>query len=130
MPRRKNPFATFLLFVVVMGFGYAAYHYLYVMRIYESHEVAAVPNAQVDKLKGALEESLSHEEAFDSVASFNWREQSRRFRVDVVLTESATVPLAKRLATRVNDIVVHASDGYPAEVSFLVLGREIYHYVP
>ena len=130
MPRRKNPYATFALLLFVLGFGYAAYYFLYVERIFVSKEEAAIPQAQLDRLRKTVDEGLSSEETYQGLAGFNWRGQTKRYRVDVNLADGATIPLAKRLAGKVNDLVQRASDGSPAEVSFLVLGREIYHYVP
>lgn len=128
--RKKNPYVTLLMFACVLGFGYAAYHYLYVERIHLSEKTVTLPADRIERLRVTVAEALSSEDTFDSLSGFTWREGTKRFRIDVALTEGAGVPLAKRLASRVNDLVMRGSDGYPAEVAFLVLGREIYHYVP
>jgi hypothetical protein len=130
MARRHNPLRTLLLFVAVLGFGAAAYHYLWVERVFDHEEVVVIPQEQIDDLRKTVHEGLTTEESYVSIASFNWRGQTKRYRVDVTLVETADVRDAKRMAGKVSSLVQRASEGYPAEVSFLVLGREIYHYVP
>jgi hypothetical protein len=130
MPRRRNPVANLVLFVFVLAFGWAAYHFIYEEQWFKSEEVAAVPADQIERLRRTVDEGLESEEGYGGLTSFNWRSQTKRYRVDVNLIEGTTVADAKRMAGRVNELVKRATQGSPAEVAFLVLGREIYHYVP
>ena len=130
MPRRRNPIANLVLLVFVLAFGWASYHYIYVKRSFETKEETVVPSEQVDKIRKTVDEGLEAEEAYGEITAFNWRAQTKRYRLDVTLAEGSTVGDAKRLAGRVNELVMRASDGAQAEVSFHVLGRELYHFVP
>jgi hypothetical protein len=119
-----------VLLVFVLAFGWASYHYIYVEKVFETKEQAVVPSDQLERVKRTVDEGLGNEEAYSAITAFNWRPQTKRYRVDVLLVEGSTVGDAKRMASRVNELVMRASDGSPAEVSFAVLGREIYHFVP
>jgi hypothetical protein len=130
MPRRKNPAVTFVLFLVVAGFGYAAYHFLWVEKVFASKEEVVVPAEQIDRLRQAVEEGLTEDPSFQAITSFNWRGQTKRYKVDVAVADGSTMTDAKRMARRVNELVERASDGSPAEVSVVLLGREIHHFTP
>ena len=130
MPRRRNPIANLVLLVFVLAFGWASYHYIYVERVFETKEEVAVPSDQMERIRKTIDEGLESEEAYAGISAFNWRAQTKRYRMDVTLVEGSTVGDAKRIAGRVNELVMRASEGSPAEVSFHVLGRELYHFVP
>lgn len=131
MARRKNPYVTLAMFLGLTGFGYASYHFIYVERVFaqESHDVP--PTEELEKLRHAVNEALGADPCFRGITSFNWRESSKRYRIDVALEDGCATTEAKRLAKRVSEVVERASSGkHAAEVSLLVLGREVWHYVP
>jgi len=130
MARRKNPVGTFFLFLAVAGFAGAAYKFLYVERILDHQTVYTAPAGEIDRLRTACEEALASEPCFVSIPTFNWRAQSKRYRIDVNMTDGCGIPDSKRIATRLSEFVKRSTDGYEAEVSCLILGREVYHYVP
>jgi hypothetical protein len=130
MPRRRNQVANLALLVFVLGFGWAAYHFIHEKQMFKSTEVVAVPADQIERLRRTVDEALQSEGAYNGLTAFNWRGQTKRYRVDVNLVEGSSMADAKRMAGRVNELVKRASDGSPAEVSLLVLGREVYHFVP
>jgi hypothetical protein len=131
MARRNNPVVTFAMFLGLVGFGYASYHFIYVKGVFaqESHDMP--PMEEMEKIRHAIEDTLGSDECFGSMSAFNWRETSKRYRVDISMNEGCSMAEAKRLSKRVSEIVQRASTNkYEAEVSMLVLGREVWHYVP
>jgi hypothetical protein len=130
MPRRRNQLANLVLLVFVLGFGWAAWHFIHEEKMFETKETVVIPAEQIERLRQTVDEGLQSEDAYAGVTAFNWRAQSKRYRVDVNMLEGASVNDAKRMAGRVNELVLRATQGSPAEVSFLVLGREVYHFVP
>jgi hypothetical protein len=131
MARRKNPWVTLAMLLGLVGFGTAAHHYINVVRLFDSENVAAPPAAEMDRLRTSVEEALAADECFGAITSFNWRETSKRYRVDVAMSEGCGSSQAKLLAKKVSDLIARASSGrYEAEVSLLILGREVHHYVP
>ena len=130
MPRRKNPWATLVIFLGVCAFGWASWHYLHEKRLFASDRVATVPAAEMDRLRKLIDDALASDECYDGVVSFNWREQSSRYRIDITMRDGCDKNRSKDLVSKVVAIVARAADGADAEVSCLVLGREVYHYVP
>ncbi len=130
MARRKNPYGTFVLFLAVAGFAGAAYKFLYVDRIFDHETVFTPPASEVERLRTACEEALSSDECFLGITAFNWRDQSKRYRIDITMPDGCGIPNSKKLAARLSDLVKRSTDGYEAEVSCLILGREVYHFVP
>jgi hypothetical protein len=130
MPRRRNQVANLVLLVFVLAFGWAAYHFIHEKQMFKSTEVVSIPAEQIERLRRTVDEGLQGEDAYSGLTAFNWRGQTKRYRVDVNLVEGASVGDAKRMARRVNELVLRATEGSPAEVSLLILGREVYHYVP
>jgi len=131
MARRKNPYVTFAMLLGLIGFGWASYHFIYEVKVFAQESKDVPPNEEMDKLRHSVEDALSGDESFVNITSFNWRENGKRYRVDVTMPDGSGVSDAKRLARRVSEIVERASSGkYEAEVSLLILGREVWHYVP
>ena len=130
MARRKNPVGTLVLFLAVAGFAGAAYKYLYVERIFDHQTVYTPPASEIERLQAACEEALASDGCFLQITMFNWRDQSKRYRIDVMMPDGCGVPDAKRISTRLSELVKRSTDGYEAEVSCLILTREVYHYVP
>ena len=130
MPRHKNPWATFVIFLCVVGFAWASWHFLHEKKLFRSEHVATQPPAEIERLKKLLTDTLADDECFDGLASFNWRDNSHRYRIDILMRDGCEKERAKMLVRRVADLVKRATDGIESEVSCLVLGREVYHYVP
>jgi len=128
--RRKNPAVTFVLFVGILAFGYAAYQFLYVQNVFARTEVAGPPREQVDEMKSGIESSLSNEAYFISISAINWRANSGRYRVDVQMADGASKNDARRISDRVAELVKRASQGVDSEVWVYILGREVYHQLP
>lgn len=131
MARRKNPWVTLLMFLGLCGFGYGSYYFIYEKKVFDNETVIAPPASEMERLRTAVDDALSADECYAGITAFNWREQTKLYRIDVNLSESSTTPQAKALARRVSEVIQRASSGkYEAEVSLLILGREIWHYVP
>lgn len=130
MARRKNPYGTFVLFLAVAAFAGAAYKYLYVERIFDHQTVYTPPVSEIERLQTVCEEALKSEGCFLQITAFNWRDQSKRYRIDVMMADGCIVPDAKRISSRLSELVKRSTAGYEAEVSCLILTREVYHYVP
>ncbi|MCC7138461.1 MAG: hypothetical protein IT460_08565 [Planctomycetes bacterium] len=129
-PRRKNPLATLAMFVGVLGFGGAAWHFLAEKRILDHEDHPTPPQEEVERLRGLCHEALLDEELYEGITMFNWRPTDERFRVDIHMRDGSGKATASRVARRTSDIVERASKGIPAEVAVYVLGREVTHYVP
>ena len=131
MARRKNPLGTFFLFLAVAGFAGAAYKFLYVERIFDNETVFTPPASEIERLRvGVRGRPVRRTPCFVSISMFNWRDQSKRYRIDINMRDGCGIPDAKRMATRLSELVKRSTDGYEAEVSCLILTREVYHYVP
>ena len=119
------------MFLGLVGFGYVSYHFLYVERVFAQESNYMPPMEEMEKIRHAVEEALGADECFGTMSSFNWRDQSKRYRMDISMNEGCGMTEAKRLAKRVSEIVQRASSSkFEAEVSLSVLGREVWHYVP
>ncbi len=130
MARRKNPLGTFVLFLAVAGFAGLAYKFLYVERIFDHQTVSQPPASEIERLRTACEDALAPDPCFVSISMFNWRDQSKRYRIDINMSDGCGISDSKKIATRLSELVKRSTDGYEAEVSCLILGREVYHYVP
>ncbi len=119
------------MFVGLMAFGYASYHFIYEKRVFAQESSYVPPAEEMETIRLAINESLGADECFSSITAFNWRESSKRYRVDVTMNDGCDRTEAKRLAKRVSELVQRASSSkFEAEVSLLILGREVWHYVP
>jgi hypothetical protein len=130
MPRRNNPISTLLLFLLVCGFGWASYEFIYVRGIFRPQELPPPPTDQVEGLKRQIEEAMSGDPCFLSISSLNWRPNQNHYRVDVQMMDSCEKVQAQRMAGRVAELVRRAANGIDAEVWLYTLGREIYHRLP
>jgi hypothetical protein len=131
MARRKNPWVTLAMFTGLCGFGYAAYYGIYEKKLFENQTVVQPPVAEMERLRTAIDDAMGADECYAGITMFTWRETSKRYRIDVNMTESCGVPQAKALARRVSEVIERTSTGkYEAEVALLILGREVWHYVP
>lgn len=131
MARRNNPWVTFSMFLGLCGFGYTAYYVIVEKKYFDSTTVIAPPVTELERLRTAVDDAMVADESYAGITSFNWRERDKRYRIDVNVAESCTVPQAKALARRVSEVIERASSGkYEAEVALLILGREIWHFVP
>jgi hypothetical protein len=130
MPRKNNPIATFVMFLAVAGFGWASWHFFVEKRIQDTGVAPPPPASEIDRLRALTAEALTGDECFESVTAFNWREQSGRYRVDINIRDGCSNAAARSLARRTSDVVQRATDGRPAEVAVLILGREVWHFVP
>ena len=130
MPRRNNPWATLVIFLGVVGFAWASWHYLHEKKILSVEHVSTPPAAEMEKLRKLVEDTMGEDECFDGILSFNWRDTSNRYRIDIAMRDGCEKERAKKLVGKVASIVSRATDGIDSEISCLVLGREVYHYVP
>ena len=131
MARRNNPYVTFLLFLGVCGFGYAAWHFVTVEKIFEKKVVETPPAAEIEKIRASLEESLASDECFDFVGGIGWRPQSQRFRIVVGIRDGCGLGAAQRVGSRAQQIVDRVTDGrHEAEIDLQVLGKSVYLSLP
>ena len=130
MPRRKNPIATFVIFLVVAGFGYASYHYLMEEKILTKKEKPPPPPDQIDRLRASIESALGSSGCFMNVMSINWRPNANHFRVDINMPDGCEKTAGRQIASRVIDTVKAGTDGQETEVWCYSLGREIFHQLP
>jgi len=130
MPRRKNPWATLVIFCGVVGFAWASWHFLHEKKILSVEHVATPPAAEMEKLRKLVEDAMSDDECFDGILSFNWRDTSNRYRIDVAMRDGCEKEPAKKLVAKLAGIISRATDGLECEISCMLLNREVYHYVP
>lgn len=130
MARRNNPLGTLVLLTAVLGFGWASWHYFVEERIHDSKEVVVPPAEEIGRLRTSLSDALSVEEGFEGITAFNWRHNSGTYRIDLQMRDGTTQTVAKAIAKRASDLVERATQGTPAEVQVLVLGRDVAHYIP
>lgn len=129
-PRRKNPLGTLALFVAVLAFGGASWHYLAEKRILDHRETPTPPQEEIERLRALCHEALLDEELYEGITMFTWRPTDERYRVDLHMRDGTGKAPAARVARRTSDMIERASQGTPAEVAVYVLGREVTHYVP
>lgn len=130
MARRKSTLGTLVMLLTVLGFGWGSWHYFVEERIHDRKEVPTPPAEEIERLKVALGDALAVEDGFEGVTSFNWRQNSGYYRVDVQMRDGTSPAVAKVIAKRASDLIERATKGIPAEVQVLVLNREVAHYVP
>ena len=130
MPRRKNPLMTFVIFLVVVGFGWASYHFLFEERIFARADKPPPPPDQIQRLKASIEGALGGDGCFISVMDVNWRPRAGIYRVDVQMPDGCEKKEAQRLSERVVDLVRAGTGGGETEVWLYALTREIYHRLP
>jgi hypothetical protein len=128
--RRKNSAVTFLLFVGVLAFGYAAYHFIYEEKVFARSDAPPPPREQVEEMKTQIDQSLSSEGCYVGIQAINWRPNAANYRVDVQMADGCSKGDARRIAERVAELVKRASKGVESEVWVYVLGRDVYHQLP
>jgi hypothetical protein len=128
--RRKNPAVTLALFLAVMGFGYAAYQFLVVEKVFAKADLPPPPRDEVERIKAAVEEALASDSCFVSVTAINWRPNASNYRIDVQMVDGCEKKEAQRITARVSEIVRRATNGLDTEVWVYALGREVYHRLP
>jgi hypothetical protein len=129
MPRRKNSTSTFLMFVLLVGAGWASYRYLYVERIFATKEVEAPPPDKEAEIRRAIAAAFSNDPCFEDVSNMGWRSQEFRWRVDVNIPDACR-DQAKDVARRIGAVVKSASGGTEANVFVYTLGQEVARHVP
>lgn len=130
MARRKSPLGTLVLFAAVLGFGWVSWHYFVEERIHDTKEIPTPPAEEIDRLKGLLGDGLAVEDGFLGISSFNWRQQSGFYRVDLQMRDGTTQTVAKAIAKRASDLIERATQGIPAHVQVFVLGRDVAQHIP
>src|SRR5947207_15145033 len=128
--RHKNPLMTLVLLMFLGGFGWASWHFLVEERVFANDSRPTPPASEIERLRRLCHEALLSDDCYDGITSFNWRENGSRYRVDVQIRDGCTQQHARAIARRLSELVERATDGYPAEVGVLVLGRELWHFVP
>ncbi len=128
MRRRKNPWTTFVMFLGVCGMAWAAYHYLYVERIFQSAPPDAPAEGKTLAVKEAIERAFADDPCFQGVSSILWRDHEGLWRIDISLGDGCREE-AKRIAAAVADVVRRASDGQRANVFCYILGAEVHHLI-
>jgi|GEM_PF-2644525 len=130
MARRNNPLGTVVLLTAVLGFGWASWHYFVEERIHDTTVVATPPAEEITRLQGLLADGLAVEDGFLEISSFNWRQNSGFYRVDLQMRDGTSQTVAKAIAKRASDLVERATQGTPAHVAIYVLGREVAQHIP
>jgi hypothetical protein len=131
MPRRNNPFVTFLMFLAVCALGYAAYHFVVVEKVFEKKAVDKPPDEEIDRITAVLQEGLAADDCFDGELRIGWRPNSQRFRVVVEVRDGCGKEAAQRLGARAQQLVDRATDGkHEAEVAIMLLGQQLYLSLP
>lgn len=130
MARRKSPLGTLVMLTAVLGFGWASWHYFVEERIHDTKEIPTPPAEEIDRLRGLLGDGLAVEEGFLQISSFNWRQQSGYYRVDLQMRDGTTQTVAKAIAKRASDLIERATQGIPAHVQVFVLGRDVAQHIP
>jgi hypothetical protein len=130
MARRKSPLGTIVMLAAVLGFGWASWHYFVEERIHDTKEIPTPPADEIERLKGLLGDGLAVEEGFLGISSFNWRQQSGFYRVDLQMRDGTTHTVAKAIAKRASDLIERATQGVPAHVQVFVLGRDVAQHIP
>ena len=129
MPRRKNPGTTFVMFLVLVAAGWAAYKYLYVDRVFDTKVVEGPAEGKEQQIRAAIVEAFSDDPCFNEVSNMGWRGQEFRWRVDVNIPDTCR-DQARTFAKRVADVVRSASGGADANVFVYAVGQEVARYVP
>ena len=114
----------------VLGFGYAAYHFLYEEKVFAKSDVPPPPREQVEAMKTQIEQALQGDGCFAGISSINWRPNAGNYRIDVQMLDGCGKGDAQRIVARVVDLVRRSTDGVECEVWTYALGREIYHRLP
>ena len=131
MPRRHSTSGTLVLLVFVLGFAWASYHFIVEKRVFANDSHPAPPASEIEHLRGLCDEALARDEWYDGIASFNWRQTDSRYRVDVHVRDGCPSATYRAMAKKLSGMVERGTDGgHAAEVGVLMLGREVYHYVP
>ncbi len=130
MARRHNPLGTVVLLTAVLGFGWASWHYFVEERIHDTKAVATPPAEEIARLHGLLADGLAVEEGFLGISSFNWRQNSGYYRVDLQMRDGTSQTVAKAIAKRASDLIERATQGIPAHVAIYVLTREVAQHIP
>jgi hypothetical protein len=129
MPRRKNPGVTLLLFLGLLGAGWASYHYLYVERVFASDRVEAPASGKEAEVRRAIATAFADDSCFLGVTSVAWRGQEFRWRVDVDIGDICR-DRARSIVQRVHDVVKSATGGTESNVFAYAVGQEVARLVP
>jgi hypothetical protein len=129
MPRRKNPGVTLVMFLLLLAAGWAAYHYLYVERVFDSKGGQEPRADHHENVRRAIEEAMGEDSCFLRITGLAWRQQEFRWRVDVDVQDGCR-DRAKSIAQRVHDVVKNASGGNEANIFVYAVGQEVGRLVP
>jgi len=102
--RTNPPLKSFVLFLLVLGCGYAAYHYVYVERIFEHRPKVYVAKDKLDEVRQAILKEYAQDDCLIELGNVLYRARERRYRVDITVDDGCQ-DHAKEMCHEISDLV-------------------------
>ncbi len=127
--RVNSPLKTFVLFLLVGGFGWLCYEYVYVRRIFQTQEEKFVPDAELKRVRDAVLETYGNDKCLLELGMVQYRMREGRYRIDIVVDDGCEEQ-AKRMCQEISEFVEDRI-GHEAEVFAYTSGMiQMTRYIP
>lgn len=127
--RVNHPLKSFLLFLLVCGIGYTAYHYIHVKGVLKMEKKSFVPREQLDEVRTAVLKTFGTEECLLELGPVYFRPKENRYRIDLIV-EDGFKDRAKVLCVEVAELVDDMIGREPEVNAFTTGHNLVTRYLP
>ena len=127
--RRNHPLKTFVLFVLLGGGAWAAWHYLHDEGLLRPTTETFMPQEERDRIRDSILAHFGDDSAFQELGPFFYRPKENGYRVEFVASYGAG-SRARSLCEDIADLV-ESETGREAQVfAFDPAGNQMARYIP
>lgn len=127
--RVNHPFKSFVLFVLVVGLGWAGYEYLYKRGLLTGEAAELLTQDHKEELRAAILTTYDRDPCFrDMRGNMNWRPNEQRYRVEIIVVDGCE-DRAKGLCQEIAKFVKDKSGSRASVWAFDSGQREVAHFV-
>jgi hypothetical protein len=124
------PWKSFVLFLVLVGLGWAAYEFLYVQRVLGGGSVGdTLTTDQRDALRERIETQFEQDRCFQGVRGhINWRPRDDFYRIEIIVNQGCE-DRARYLCREIADLVERTHQVPCSVWAFDDAGRQLAQHV-
>ena len=127
--RVNHPFKSLVLFLIVLGAGWAGYEYLYKGGLLTGEASELLSQDRKEELREAILRAYDPDPCFkDMRGNMNWRPNEQRYRVEIIVMDGCE-QRARDLCEEIAKYVYSQSSSRASVWAFDSGQREVAHYV-
>lgn len=127
--RVNHPFKSFILFLLVCGVGYTAYHFVHVKGVLKLEKQTFVPREKLDEVREAILANFSTEECLLELGPVYYRPKDHRYCIELVV-EDGYRERSQALCREVAELIGDEMGREPEVYAFLTGHIPVTRYLP